>query len=99
MGSLNFQGGSTYDPALSANGGTIFIRYIDNRLASFWIIIYNFIWNEFFSSEILLRSYLSIKHIKNPQLVASTDGVGTKIEIANELKIFDSIGSKPNLDF
>ena len=32
------------------------------------------------------------KHIKNPQLVASTDGVGTKIEIANELKIFDSIG-------
>ena len=32
------------------------------------------------------------KYIKNPQLVASTDGVGTKIEIANELKIFDSIG-------
>ena len=32
------------------------------------------------------------KNIKNPQIVASTDGVGTKIEIANELKIFDSIG-------
>ena len=32
------------------------------------------------------------KHIKNPQIVASTDGVGTKIEIANELNIFDSIG-------
>jgi len=29
MGSLNFQGGSTYDPALEKNGGTIFIRYID----------------------------------------------------------------------
>ena len=29
---------------------------------------------------------------KNPQLVASTDGVGTKIEIANELNKFDTIG-------
>ena len=32
------------------------------------------------------------KNIKNPQIVASTDGVGTKIEIANELKKFDTIG-------
>ncbi len=32
------------------------------------------------------------KNIKSPQLVASTDGVGTKIEIANELKKFDTIG-------
>ena len=32
------------------------------------------------------------KSIKNPQLVASTDGVGTKIEIANELNKFDTIG-------
>jgi len=32
------------------------------------------------------------KNIKNPQIVASTDGVGTKIEIANELDKFDSIG-------
>ena len=32
------------------------------------------------------------KDIKNPQLVASTDGVGTKIEIANELNKFDTIG-------
>ena len=30
--------------------------------------------------------------IKNPQLVASTDGVGTKIEIANELNKFNTIG-------
>ncbi len=29
---------------------------------------------------------------KNPQLVACTDGVGTKIEIANELNKFDTIG-------
>tara|TARA_Y100001970_G_scaffold158783_1_gene194170 strand:- start:1584 stop:2609 length:1026 start_codon:yes stop_codon:yes gene_type:complete len=32
------------------------------------------------------------KNFKNPQLVASTDGVGTKIEIANELNKFDTIG-------
>ena len=32
------------------------------------------------------------KKIKNPHLVTSTDGVGTKIEIANELKKFDTIG-------
>jgi len=32
------------------------------------------------------------KNIKNPQLVASTDGVGTKIEIANQLNKFDTIG-------
>ncbi len=32
------------------------------------------------------------KNFKNPQIVASTDGVGTKIEIANELKKFDTIG-------
>ena len=32
------------------------------------------------------------KKLKNPKLVASTDGVGTKIEIANELKKFNTIG-------
>ena len=32
------------------------------------------------------------KKFKNPQLVACTDGVGTKIEIANTLKKFDTIG-------
>ena len=31
-------------------------------------------------------------NIKNPQIVACTDGVGTKIEIANTLKKFDTIG-------
>ena len=30
--------------------------------------------------------------IKNPYIVTSTDGVGTKIEVANELKNFDTIG-------
>ena len=35
----------------------------------------------------------SIPHnIKNPQIVACTDGVGTKIEIANNLNKFDTIG-------
>ncbi len=32
------------------------------------------------------------KNIKNPHIVASTDGVGTKIEIANQLKKFDTLG-------
>lgn len=32
------------------------------------------------------------KNLKNPQLVASSDGVGTKIEIANELNKFNTIG-------
>ncbi len=32
------------------------------------------------------------KNLKNPQLVASTDGVGTKIEIANEINEFSKIG-------
>ena len=32
------------------------------------------------------------KHIKNPKIVACTDGVGTKIEIANILNKFDTIG-------
>ena len=31
-------------------------------------------------------------NVKNPCIVASTDGVGTKIEIANELNKFDTIG-------
>ena len=31
-------------------------------------------------------------NLKNIHLVASTDGVGTKIEIANELNKFDTIG-------
>jgi len=30
--------------------------------------------------------------VKNPHIVASTDGVGTKIEIANQLRKFDTIG-------
>ena len=32
------------------------------------------------------------KKFKNPQIVACTDGVGTKIEIANTLKKFNTIG-------
>ena len=32
------------------------------------------------------------KHIKKPKIVACTDGVGTKIEIANTLNKYDTIG-------
>ena len=31
-------------------------------------------------------------HIKNPLIVSCTDGVGTKVEIAKKLKIFNTIG-------
>ena len=46
--------------------------------------------------QINIGSFGSISKIpsqlKNVHIVASTDGVGTKIEIANELKKFDTIG-------
>ena len=32
------------------------------------------------------------KHVKKPKIVACTDGVGTKIEIANLIKKYDTIG-------
>ena len=32
------------------------------------------------------------KHFKNPHLVTSTDGVGTKIEVANTFKKYNTIG-------
>ena len=32
------------------------------------------------------------KNMKNPKIVACTDGVGTKIEIANMIKKYDTIG-------
>ena len=32
------------------------------------------------------------KNVKNPKIVACTDGVGTKLEIANLLEKFDTIG-------
>tara|TARA_Y100001970_G_C14178349_1_gene828351 strand:- start:466 stop:1485 length:1020 start_codon:yes stop_codon:yes gene_type:complete len=32
------------------------------------------------------------KNFRNPRIVASTDGVGTKVEIANQLEKFDTIG-------
>ena len=35
---------------------------------------------------------LSSQKIKDPIIVSSTDGVGTKIEVANKFKKFDTIG-------
>ena len=32
------------------------------------------------------------KNLKNPHIVTSTDGVGTKLEVANEIRKFDTIG-------
>ena len=51
--------------------------------------------NNSFSSNIGgFGSVFDIGHlnIKNPLIVSSTDGVGTKLEIANKLKKFDTIG-------
>ena len=43
-----------------------------------------------------IGGFSAISHIpnylKNPQIVTSTDGVGTKIEIANDLKKYNTIG-------
>ena len=43
-----------------------------------------------------IGGFSAISHIpnylKNPQIVTSTDGVGTKIEIANDLKRYNTIG-------
>ena len=35
---------------------------------------------------------LSELKMKNPVIVSSTDGVGTKVEIANKIKKYDTIG-------
>ena len=50
--------------------------------------------NNFFSNIGSFASLfdISVFKIKNPVIVASTDGVGTKIEIANQLKKFNTIG-------
>ena len=40
---------------------------------------------------VLVQSHLFQK-TKSPHIVTSTDGVGTKIEIANDLNKFDTIG-------
>ena len=46
-----------------------------------------------FKILVVLDQYLDIpKDIKKPKIVACTDGVGTKVEIANTLNKFDTIG-------
>ena len=35
---------------------------------------------------------ISNSKIKDPVIVSCTDGVGTKIDLANKFKIFDTIG-------
>ena len=51
--------------------------------------------SKFLSQEIggfgAIHNFYKLK-VKDPLLVSSTDGVGTKIEIANKLKKFDTIG-------
>ena len=40
---------------------------------------------------LVLYNFLKL-NIKDPLLVSTTDGVGTKIELANQLNKFDTIG-------
>ena len=41
---------------------------------------------------VLAQFQIYQKNFKRPKIVASTDGVGTKIEIANTLNKYDTIG-------
>ena len=71
---------------VNINAADNFVKYIAN--------LNNKKRNAFNNNNI--GSFASItaipKGIKKPLLVSSTDGVGTKIEIANKLKKFDTIG-------
>ena len=40
----------------------------------------------------VLDQFQIFQKFKNPKIVACTDGVGTKIEIANKINKFDTIG-------
>ena len=46
-----------------------------------------------FLIHLVFLSFSNIpKSVKNPKIVACTDGVGTKVEIANDLNKYDTIG-------
>ena len=77
----------TYEKSgVNINAGDKFVKYIANLSKKKK--------TEYRNNNI--GSFASItkipKDLKKPLLVSSTDGVGTKIEIANKLKKFDTIG-------
>ena len=77
----------TYENSgVSINAADNFVKYISNLNKKKKSILY--------SNNI--GSFASVtnipKGIRKPLLISSTDGVGTKIEIANKLKKFDTIG-------
>ena len=77
----------TYEKSgVNINAADIFVRYIANLNKNKKSAIKNNNIGSF-------ASVTSIpKGLKKPLLISSTDGVGTKIEIANTLKKFDTIG-------
>ena len=77
----------TYEKSgVNINAADIFVRYIANLNKNKKSAIKNNNIGSF-------ASVTSIpKGLKEPLLISSTDGVGTKIEIANTLKKFDTIG-------
>ena len=77
----------TYENSgVNINAAEKFVKYIANSNKK----------NKLRSANNNIGSFASIssipKDLKNPLLVSSTDGVGTKIEIANKLNKFDTIG-------
>ena len=77
----------TYEKSgVNINAGDNFVKYIANLNKK----------KNFTHNNSNIGSFASItkipKGLKKPLLVSSTDGVGTKIEIANKLRKFDTIG-------
>ena len=77
----------TYENSgVNINAADNFVKYISNLNKK----------RNFTSNSSNIGNFGSInkipKEYKNPLLVSSTDGVGTKIEIANKLNKFDTIG-------
>ena len=77
----------TYEKSgVNINAGDSFVKYIANLNKK----------KNSTSNNSNIGSFASItkipKGLKKPLLVSSTDGVGTKIEIANKLRKFDTIG-------
>ena len=72
---------------VNINAGNYFVKKIKKKVLSTHIngTVNNFgLFSGFFN--------ISKLNYKNPVLVSSADGVGTKIKIAQELKVFDTIG-------
>ncbi len=77
----------TYEKSgVNINAGDNFVKYIANLNKKKKSTHYNNNIGSFASTTKIPKG------LKKPLLISSTDGVGTKIEIANKIKKFDTIG-------